>query len=148
MNRRIIRIPKSDTFKNDKLTLQYLIAESIIKRRKRPNRKITMFISKQTYNFIKRNYLNINYSRYVPGLQFIEDLNLIYENQNDLNQYVINNFEIKLNKQKNYNLRSNNRIFSNKSLISMSLRFTLQMNLLLNQTEIEFYENFFNRNLN
>ena len=84
----------------------------------------------------------------MPGLQFIEDLNLIYENQNDLNQYVINNFEIKLNKQKNYNLRSNNRIFSNKSLISMSLRFTLQMNLLLNQTEIEFYENFFNRNLN
>jgi len=145
MNRRIIRIPKSDTFKNDKLTLQYLIAESIVKKRKRPNRKITTFISKQTFNFIKRNYLNINYSRYVPGLQFIEDLNLIYENQNDLNHYVINNFEIKLNKQKNYNLRSNNRTISNQSLDSISLRFTLQMNLLLNQTENEFYENFFNR---
>ncbi len=145
MNRRIIRIPKSDTFKNDKLTLQYLIAESIVKKRKRPNRKITTFISKQTLNFIKRNYLNINYSRYVPGLQFIEDLNLIYENQNDLNHYVINNFEIKLNKQKNYNLRSNNQTISNQSLDSISLRFTLQMNLLLNQTENEFYENFFNR---
>ncbi len=136
----MFKLPKSELFLNDKIQTQYFIANAILKRK--ANVKFTIFISNQTYSFLHKTYPFIGFTRFNDCPDFLSDLHIMHENQNDINRQIVTNFQIKFSNPKYCNLNYQNKAHRIESLISLSIRFNRQNNVILTDEERIFYENF------
>ena len=141
---KMIKIPKSNQFKNDIKMLQFNIADNLLKVYKRPNINFKMSICDQTAEYFKKKGLNC--SRFKPCFTMLGELNIKTVNKysiDGVNLIQEDSFHLKLIKPKQKNLISKeNNVSTFSSNYQLSSKFIRKNEIELSEADRQALRNF------